>query len=253
MHLPMKYLKEILQQFALSKNGYREKLYRKLLQKTILLKLHFYVPKEDGFEIRWFTPTVEVALCGHATLASAYVLHHLEGFKGNLINFQTVHSGKLSVEIKENQFLLNFPADHYSETEITEDLLNATNKTPKAAFKGKTDFMLVFDNKEDIISIHPNLDVISKLDARGLIVTAKGHNSDFVSRFFAPGVGVNEDPVCGSAHTTLTPYWAKTLDKTELTAFQCSSRSGKLNCRLLNDRVELGGNAVLYMEGYILI
>ena len=230
-----------------------EEILQKIAAENNLAETAFYVPKEDDFEIRWFTPTVEVALCGHATLASAYVLYHLEGFKGKLINFQTVHSGKLSVEIKENQFLLNFPADHYSETEITEDLLNATDKTPKAAFKGKTDFMLVFDNEEDITSIRPNLEVISKLDARGLIVTAKGTNSDFVSRFFAPGVGVNEDPVCGSAHTTLTPYWAKTLEKTELTAFQYSSRSGKLNCRLLNDRVELGGNAVLYMEGYISI
>lgn len=230
-----------------------EETLQKIAAENNLAETAFYVPKEDGFEIRWFTPTVEVALCGHATLASAFVLHHLEGFKGDLINFYSLHSGTLTVEIKESQFSLNFPADQYSETEITDELLSATNKIPFAAFKGKTDYLLVFDNEEDVISLQPNLEIISNLDARGIIVTAKGKDSDFVSRFFAPAVGVNEDPVCGSAHTTLTPYWAKVFQKNELTAIQRSKRSGKLHCKLLNDRVELGGNAVLYMEGHISI
>jgi predicted PhzF superfamily epimerase YddE/YHI9 len=132
-------------------------------------------------------------------------------------------------------------------------LLHATTLKSVKAYKGKSDIMLVFESQQDIENLQPNLPIIEKLDARGLIVTAKGKKCDFVSRFFGPQVGVNEDPVTGSAHTTLTPYWAGQLNKTELLAEQLSARGGKLECRLVNDRVEIIGKAVLYLKGEIYI
>ncbi len=225
----------------------------KIAAENNLSETAFYVPKGDGFEIRWFTPTSEVDLCGHATLASAYVLNHCENYQRDIINFYSPRSGNLPVAIQQDKFALNFPTDQFTEIELTDELLAATNKKPIAAFKGKTDYMLVFESQNDIKTIQPNLPLIAGLNARGIIVTAKGKNHDFVSRFFAPAVGVNEDPVCGSAHTTLTPYWADKLIKNELHAFQISTRTGELYCRLLNNRVELAGNAVLYMKGEIFI
>lgn len=225
----------------------------KIASENNLSETAFYVPTENNFEIRWFTPSVEVDLCGHATLATAYVLRNHENFKGNTISFYSPRSGNLSVTVQDDRYILNFPTDKFLEISLTEELLSATDKTPISAYKGKTDYMLVFEKQEDIETIQPNLPLIAQLKARGIIVTAKGENHDFVSRFFAPAVGVNEDPVCGSAHTTLTPFWANQLNKNELSAFQLSERSGELHCRLLNDRVELGGKAVLYMKGEIYI
>ncbi|SHN38560.1 PhzF family phenazine biosynthesis protein [Chitinophaga sp. CF418] len=225
----------------------------KIAVENNLSETAFYVPKGDGFEIRWFTPGVEVDLCGHATLATAYVLRNLEGFKADVINFTSPRSGALPVTVQGDKFLLNFPVDNFEEVELTNELLSITDKKPIAAFKGKTDYMVVFQHEEDIRTIQPDFAAIAKIKARGIIVTARGTTYDFVSRFFAPAVGINEDPVCGSAHTTLTPYWAKQLNKTELNAFQLSSRSGEVTCRLLNDRVELGGRAVLYLKGGIFI
>lgn len=225
----------------------------KIAAENNLSETAFYVPRDNGFEIRWFTPTSEVDLCGHATLDAAYVLRRCENYMEDSINFYSPRSGKLPVAIQQDKFVLNFPADQFSEIELTDELLTVTDKKPVAAFKGKTDYMLVFGGQEDIETLKPNLTLIAGVDARGFIVTAKGKNYDFVSRFFAPAVGVNEDPVCGSAHTTLTPYWASQLNKTEFNAFQLSERTGQLHCRLLDDRVELLGNAVLYMKGEIYI
>lgn len=213
----------------------------------------FYLIRDSQVEIRWFTPTVEVDLCGHATLAAAFVLHHCEHYEHNTIEFYSPRSGALPVTIQEGRLVLNFPTDQFTAIALTEELISTTNKIPVAAYKGKTDYMLVFNNQEDIETMQPNLSIIAGLDARGIIVTAQGNTYDFVSRFFGPASGINEDPVTGSAHTTLTPYWAKQLDKTELHAFQLSARGGAVHCRLLGDRVELAGNAVLYMKGEIYI
>lgn len=218
-----------------------------------LAETAYYVRRDDSFEIRWFTPTVEVDLCGHATLASAYVVRNFENHQDKMIQFYSPRSGSLPVTIKQDNFILNFPTDQISEVDLTPELIATTNKIPMAAYKGKTDYMLVFENQEDILNTRPNLTQIANLSARGIIVTAKGDHCDFVSRFFAPASGVNEDPVTGSAHTTLTPYWAKRLGKNELKAIQISSRSGKLECRLLDERVEIAGEAVLYMKGEIYI
>lgn len=228
-----------------------DELLLKIAGENNLSETAFYVLNKDVIEIRWFTPNTEVDLCGHATLAAAFVLHTQENYKGNIIPFYSAKSGHLPVTINNDSFTLNFPLDQITEIELSENLLNATNKKPILAYKGKSDVLLVFEQQDEIEKLQPNLSTIKKLDARGLIVTAKGTHYDFVSRFFAPQVGVDEDPVTGSAHTTLTAYWSKQLNKQELVAEQISSRKGILNCKLLNERVEITGNAILYLKGEI--
>lgn len=226
---------------------------QKIAAENNLAETAFYVRNENGFEIRWFTPNTEVDLCGHATLATAYVIRNCENYTENIINFFSPRSGKLPVTVQDDRFVLNFPTDQFSEVPLTDELLQATDTMPVAAFKGKTDYMLVFEQQEDIETLQPDLMLMSCIKARGIIVTAKGTTSDFVSRFFAPAVGVNEDAVCGSAHTTLTPYWAKELGKNELKALQLSERTGEVYCTFLNERVELAGKAVLYLKGEIFV
>jgi predicted PhzF superfamily epimerase YddE/YHI9 len=148
---------------------------------------------------------------------------------------------------------MNFPTDIFQEVPLSADLLNGFKASPMAAYKGKTDYLLVFEKESMIREMQPDFDKISKLASRGVIVTARGENSDFVSRFFAPAVGINEDPVTGSAHTTLIPYWSKILGKETLTAFQLSDRTGILYCKMLGDRVEISGYASLYLKGEIYI
>jgi PhzF family phenazine biosynthesis protein len=228
-------------------------LLQKVAMENNLAETAFYVMKENEYEIRWFTPTTEVALCGHATLATAFVLFNYEDHEGNKIVFNSRQSGQLIVT-KEGEFLtLNFPADTLEEVEISQELTDCFDIKPIKAFKGATDYMLVFENKSQIRTIQPNLNEISKLNCRGVIVTAKGDHVDFVSRFFAPQSGINEDPVTGSAHTTLIPYWAKKYGKNHLTAIQLSKRTGNLKCRYLNNRVEISGQAKLYLIGDLFV
>lgn len=229
-----------------------DELLLKIAAENNLSETSFYVIQQNRIEIRWFTPNTEVDLCGHATLATAFILHTQEGFNGNIIPFYSNRSGNLPVTINEDySYTLDFPIDQISEIAISADLLKATSAKPIAAYKGKSDVMLIFEKQDDIELIVPHLSVIEKLDARGLIVTAKGKDCDFVSRFFGPQVGVNEDPVTGSAHTTLVNYWSKALNTNELTAEQISTRKGKLKCKKVDDRVEITGKAVLYMKGEI--
>lgn len=230
-----------------------DELLQKIASENNLSETAFYVPKGNKFEIRWFTPAAEVDLCGHATLATAFVLFTQEGFNKEVIEFYSPRSSDLFVAVENGLFVMDFPADEYQEVKLSDDFLSLTDKTPIAVYKGKTDYMLVFEKQEDIKNLKPNFGLISQIEARGIIVTAKGNNHDFVSRFFAPAVGVNEDPVCGSAHTTLTPFWASQLKKNTLTAFQLSERTGSLQCTLVNDRVKLSGKAVLYLKGEIYV
>lgn len=211
----------------------------------------FFVRSGDQFEIRWFTPAVEVDLCGHATLASAYVLFHIENWPEDTIHFHSPRSGPLTVSKKGEWLTLNFPTDTYAKVELTDDITAGFNFRPQLAFRGKTDHMLVFDNEEQIQQMVPVLDKIAKLPGRGAIVTAKGNTAHFVSRFFAPQSGINEDPVTGSAHTTLVPFWANDLGITEMNALQLSARGGHLQCKYLGERVEISGQAKLYMAGEI--
>ncbi|RFS24730.1 PhzF family phenazine biosynthesis protein [Chitinophaga silvatica] len=232
-------------------NWLDDNIMQKIAKENNLAETAFYIKKGNRYEIRWFTPEVEVDLCGHATLASAYVLFHLEGHDSNQINFYSPRSGELPVTKHGEIIMLNFPADTLEEITTPPELLAAFEVKPIAAFKGKTDIMLIFDKEEDIKKMKPSLEEIKKLPVRGVIITARGTNTDFVSRFFGPAVGVDEDPVTGSAHTSLVPYWAKQLHKESFTAIQLSERTGVLTCKLLGDRVEIGGQAKLYLRGEI--
>lgn len=218
-----------------------------------LAETAFYLRDGDQFEIRWFTPTVEVDLCGHATMAAAYVLFFIEGYEGHEICFYSRRSGKLIVRQEDELLTLNFPTDTYQGVLLTKELTSGFNYFPQRAFKGKTDYMLEFAFEWQVKNLEVNPIQISKLGGRGVIVTAKGDNVDFVSRFFAPQSGIHEDPVTGSAHTTLIPYWAMKLGKNELTAIQLSERKGYLQCKYLGERVEISGMARLYMKGEIFI
>lgn len=230
-----------------------DELLQKIAMENNLAETAFYVKQGNEYEIRWFTPTVEVDLCGHATLAAAFVLFNYENHTTNEIQFNSPRSGILMVKRDGDYLTLNFPTDVFNQIAITEELTNGFDIKPIEALKGKTDYVLVFENESQIINIKPNFNSIAKLKGRGVIITAKGNEVDFVSRFFAPQSGINEDPVTGSAHTTLTPYWSKRLNKTELTAIQLSERKGYLKCKYLNERVEISGQAKLYLIGEIFL
>ncbi len=217
-----------------------------------LAETAFYVNEKEGLRIRWFTPTVEVDLCGHATLATAFVLFHHENYDGDKIVFNS-RSGPLTVEKTGDVLTLNFPVDKLVEVAALPVLEQGLGIKPTKTFKGKTDYMLVFEREEQIKNMNPDFKLIGTVEARGIIVTAKGNTVDFVSRFFGPQSGMDEDPVTGSAHTSLSPYWAKVLNKTEFTALQLSKRQGKLKCKLLGDRVEISGTAKSFLTGTIFI
>lgn len=217
-----------------------------------LAETAFIVPNADVFEIRWFTPLAEVALCGHATLASAYVIFNELDFRTHQIQFQTRYSGDLWVTKNQSQYELNLPLDKISEVpDYSETLWAALGKKPYAVYKGKSDYLFIYQTALDIEQLCPDFKALKALDARGVIVTAPGKQTDFVSRFFAPQIGIDEDPVTGSAHTTLLPYWSEFLDKTKLTAAQLSERGGLLFCELKNQRAYISGEACLYLRGEI--
>lgn len=230
-----------------------DELMLKIAAENNLAETAFYVSHDDEYTIRWFTPKVEVDLCGHATLASAFVLFNYENHQGNTIRFYSPRSGQLAVSKQDDFLTLDFPTDHFLPVELTHEILDCFDQKPTLAFKGKTDFMVVFDTEKQIQNLKPAFDKIAALQGRGLIATAKGDTTDFVSRFFAPQAGVPEDPVTGSAHTTLTPYWAKRLNKVNLTAAQLSERRGFLKCSHTGERVQISGQAKLYLKGEITI
>lgn len=210
----------------------------------------FFIPEGDHFHIRWFTPKAEVKLCGHATLATAHVLFNELNFQGKQIEFNS-KSGILTVRKTKDKLQLDFPADFALDVEPVSAFSEAFGAKPLATLKGRTDYLLLFDSEETIQNIKPNFHLLNQTVARGIMVTAKGNEVDFVSRFFAPGVGIDEDPVTGSAHTTLVPFWAKHLNKTEMTALQLSERGGQLWCSLSGERVLIAGKAVTYLRGEI--
>ncbi|WP_262914552.1 PhzF family phenazine biosynthesis protein [Pontibacter vulgaris] len=216
-----------------------------------LAETAFVVKTGEDYEIRWFTPTVEVDLCGHATLAAAYVLFRYYNHPTNPVKLYSRRSGLLTVEKQGNALTLNFPTDKLEKTETPEALVKAFGKAPLETYKGKTDYLLIYTSEDDVACFAPDINLINSVEARGVIVSAPGNGVDFVSRFFCPQVGISEDPVTGSAHTTLTPYWNKKLDKKTLTAKQLSKRQGDLTCEYLGDRVKITGNAVTYLTGEI--
>jgi PhzF family phenazine biosynthesis protein len=227
-----------------------EKLMQQIAMENNLAETAFFVKEGEGFRLRWFTPEVEVDLCGHATLAAAYVLFHCEKYTGEIIEFHS-RSGLLTVRKDGDLLTLNFPADSPQKVDLPEAWISALGLPPVESYYGKSDYMLVYSAQEDIERIQPDMAKIAQIPARGIIVTAPGLDVDFVSRFFAPQSGVPEDPVTGSAHTTLMPYWAARLGKSELSAMQLSKRRGWLKCRHAGDRVEISGNARAYFRGEI--
>jgi PhzF family phenazine biosynthesis protein len=228
-----------------------DKLMQSIAAENNLAETAFLVKNDETYLIRWFTPAVEVDLCGHATLASAHVVFNYTGYDGNEIVFDSAASGLLKVKKHDKLLTLDFPADVFEKTDTPADLAKGLGVQPLETYKGKTDYMAVLSSEQELAGLDPHYQVLAALDCRGIIVTAKGDTADFVSRFFAPQSGINEDPVTGSAHTTLTPYWAKVLGKNELTAIQLSPRRGHLTCKYLGDRVAISGYAVTYMKGEI--
>lgn len=228
-----------------------DELMQKIAAENNLAETAFLVKKNEGYEIRWFTPTVEVDLCGHATLAAAYTLmEHLQ-FAENEVILHSPRSGKLPVRREGERYIINFPADKIAPVPPPTELLESLNRIPLECYQGKTDYMLVFQNQQQITDLAPDFRQMGKVKARGIICTAPGDDCDFVSRFFGPQSGIDEDPVTGSAHTTLIPYWATRLKKNTLTAKQLSKRGGTLYCEHLGDRVEIGGMAKTYLIGKI--
>ena len=209
----------------------------------------FFVPRDDGgFDLRWFTPLVEVDLCGHATLATAWVLLNRLEPTGDSVTFHT-RSGPLTVSRDGARLAMDFPAQPPTEAEIG-NVADALGVEPEAVLAARY-AMAVMDSEETVRAIRPDFASIATLDIPELIITAPGRDCDFVSRFFAPAVGIDEDPVTGSAHCILIPYWSQRLGKTKLFARQVSSRGGALWCALKADRVAISGNAILYLEGTI--
>lgn len=226
-------------------------LMQKIALENNLSETAFFVKREDFYELRWFTPTFEIDLCGHATLASAFVIFEILGSTETILKFQT-KSGILSVEKNGDRLILDFPSRPARKCVVPENLIKAIGKEPREILKSR-DYLMVYADEDEIREINPDFAGLLKIDAHAVIITAKGTNCDFVSRFFAPEVGVFEDPVTGSAHCTLIPFWAEKSGKTELFARQISARGGELFCALEGERVKIGGNAVLYLKGEIYV
>lgn len=211
----------------------------------------FVLPRGEELFIRWFTPTVEVDLCGHATLAAAHVLV-TEARCEAPIRFDSA-SGVLGVSAEGDRLVLDFPARPAEPVAEGEMLAAALGAAPREVRKAAQDFLCVYDCAEDVEALRPDMAAVAALAARGVIATAPGGDCDFVSRFFAPGCGILEDPATGAAHCTLTPYWAGRLAKQALFARQVSARGGELWCELTGDRVHIGGRCVTYLRGEISI
>ncbi len=227
-------------------------LMQKIALENNLSETAYFVKKDDIYEIRWFTPTFEIDLCGHATLASAFVIFECIKAEKSLIKFHSHKSGKLTVEKNGDVLTLDFPSRSVTRCDAPEGLIEAIGKQPKEILKAR-DYFLVYETEQEILDIAPNFSKLLEIDAHGFIVTARGETSDFVSRFFAPEVGVFEDAVTGSSHCNLIPFWAERLGKNELFGKQISARGGELFCELRGDRVKIGGNAVLYLRGEITV
>lgn len=212
----------------------------------------FFTQDSNGYHIRWFTPACEVDLCGHATVATAHVLWQHLGYGEQEISFHS-RSGMLGVKKEGNWYTLDFPTDEIRRIETPEIILQALDFTPAEVWVGREDYLVLVDNQKMVEEIRPDFKILSRLKSRGIIVTAEGDDADFVSRCFFPAFGIDEDPVTGSAHTTLTPFWAKRLNKPDFIARQVSARGGYLKCRLQGERTIISGQAVTYLEGKITI
>ena len=222
-------------------------LMQKIASENNLSETAFFVKEGEAYHIRWFTPEIEVDLCGHATLASAHVLFRHLNVAGERILF-TSKSGPLYVKTRDDLICLDFPAAIYNKVHPPAELVKGIGITAVDTYQS-TDYLMLLKSEQEVREASPDFSLLTRLNTRGIIITAEGKTVDFVSRFFAPGAGINEDPVTGSAHTLLVPFWSERLGKTELIAQQLSERGGTLYCKLTGDRVEISGRAITYMEG----
>jgi len=211
-----------------------------------------YIVKADaGYHIRWFTPEYEIDLCGHATLASAYIIKNFLEPHVAEITFTTQKSGVLKASARDGLYTLDFPSRMPELCEVPGKLLLSLNITNAVEVLRARDYFVVLPNEEAVRNVEPDFIVMKELDAIGVIVTARGHEADVVSRCFYPGAGIPEDPVTGSAHCNIVPYWSGKLGKTKLFCQQLSPRHGDLQCELVGDRVLMSGKCILYMQGEI--
>ncbi len=228
-----------------------DELMQKIAAENNLAETVFFVPEGDGYHIRWFTPELEIDLCGHATLTSAFVLYEYLGYdKPELIFYSK--SGKLIVSRDGERYKMNFPArmpDRVSE--YPEQLIKGLGLDEHLGVYKSRDYVIELPSEKDVLNVRPDITLLNEVDVIGIIVTAPGSDCDFVSRFFAPNCGIPEDPVTGSAHSTLIPFWAEKLGKDKLHARQLSKRKGELWCENIGDRVSMSGNCVFYMKGDI--
>lgn len=228
-----------------------DEVMQKIARENNLAETAFFVPAANGFKLRWFTPEFEIDLCGHATLASAHILFTELGYAQDTVYFETVKAGILTVKRDDGKYTMDFPSRPPIPIEAPVGLIEALGEKHPVAILRSRDYFLEYESEDDIADIAPDFFALSKMDTVGIIVTAKGKQADFVSRFFAPGAGIPEDPVTGSAHCNLIPYWAHKLGKDKLHAYQISARKGELWCENKGDRVLMSGNAVTYLKGEI--
>lgn len=226
-------------------------LMQKIAMENNLAETAFIVPEGSEWLIRWFTPVTEVDLCGHGTLASSFVVMDILEPERQEVTFHTMNMGDLVVRKKTDMLELDFPTDTLHKCDLPRLVMESLGKEPVECFVGRSDFILLFESETEILALRPDFRKLAMADGRGIIVTAPGSDADFVSRFFAPQAGIDEDPVTGSAHTTLTPFWSARLGKTSMTARQLSARGGYLECSLAGDRTLIAGKAMLFLKGEI--
>ncbi len=232
-------------------NWLPDDLLLKIAKENAVAETAFFVYKGDKIHLRWFTPEIEMDLCGHATLATAHCLKTILNYPKDKIIFETM-SGNLTVFAENDIYYLDFPSRMPITSELPETIRKSLNIEPKEVLKSR-DYVLIYETEEEIVNIKIDRQMFDQinLDPGGVVITAKGNNCDFVSRFFTPQASILEDPVTGSAHCSLIPFWSLRLEKKELTAMQISDRTGKLYCRDNGDRVIIGGEAKTYLIGNI--
>ncbi|MEY8000057.1 PhzF family phenazine biosynthesis protein [Clostridium sp. Mt-5] len=232
------------------KNSISDDLMQNIARENNLSETAFCINKKNNiYDLRWFTPEDEIDLCGHATLGTAYVIFNFIDKESNEVVFHT-KSGVLKVMKKEKLMTMVFPSRPGEKCNVTDQIILGLGKEPKELYKAR-DYMAVFETEDEIKNLKPDMELLKKIDSIGIIVTAKGNKVDFVSRYFAPNCGIFEDPVTGSSHCTLVPYWKGVLKKDTFVAHQLSDRGGRLYCTDLGKKIEISGEAVSYLEGYI--
>jgi len=230
-----------------------DNLMQQIAMENNLSETVFFVKTDAGYHIRWFTPEYEIDLCGHATLASAYIIKNFLEPHIVDIHFTTEKAGPLKATAKDGLYTLDFPARMPEQCDTPEKLLPSLGVSTAVEVLRSRDYFVVLPNEEAVRNVEPDYTLMSELDTIGVIVTAKGHDADVVSRCFYPGAGIPEDPVTGSAHCNVVPYWSEKLHKTKLFCQQLSPRGGDLQCELVGDRVLMSGKCVLFMRGEITV